>query len=110
MKFENAIRGSDLYHIADEPRRLLLRLQLRGDGPFSTKQERDMTYELSINQLDGVSGGLARNPDKDAANQRAANANRGDGTFGSSIGGILVGPATGGAGSTGGHPFDYPSP
>jgi hypothetical protein len=107
MKFENAIRGSDPHHIANEPRRVHLRL-LRGDGPFSTKQERDMTYELSINQLDGVSGGLARNPVKDAANQRAANANRGDGTFGSSIGGTLVGPPTGGAGSTGGHPFDYP--
>ncbi len=66
-----------------------------------------MNHELKLNELDTISGGLARNPYRDNWNQQEANLDKGGDTVGGSIGGTLVGPATGGAGSTGGHPFDY---
>ena len=61
--------------------------------------------ELNIDELGAVSGGLMRNPDKDAANQRVADQNNGQG-FGATIGNQLVGSAHGGYG---GQPFDYPN-
>ena len=41
--------------------------------------------ELNLNELDAVSGGLRRQPDKDRANQAAANRNDGSNTFGGSL-------------------------
>jgi bacteriocin-like protein len=43
------------------------------------------TRELNINELDAVSGGLRRQPDKDRFNQGIANSNKADGTVGSSL-------------------------
>ena len=43
------------------------------------------TRELNLNELDAVSGGLRRQPDKDRANQAAANRNDGSNTVGGSL-------------------------
>jgi bacteriocin-like protein len=43
------------------------------------------TRELNINELDAVSGGLQRNPWKDAENQRIAAQNSGSNTVGGSL-------------------------
>jgi hypothetical protein len=51
-----------------------------------------MTHELNMHELDLVSGGLRRQPDKDRANQAAANRNDGSNTVGGSIQGNLITP------------------
>jgi hypothetical protein len=68
----------------------------------------DMNHELNISELDAVSGGLQRNPAKDAENQRSADQSKADGTFGgSTLNAQLSGPVSGGCAATGGHPFEF---
>jgi hypothetical protein len=57
---------------------------------------------LSETELDIVVGGVRDNPDQDAQNQRAANANRGDGTLGGTLYGGGYGVFT-----YGGHPVGF---
>jgi hypothetical protein len=65
-----------------------------------------MNHALSINELDAVSGGLQRNPWKDATNQQQAAQNNDPNTFGGSLTGNLVGSvAEFGVAATGGHPL-----
>ena len=61
-------------------------------------------HELSICELDTVAGGMKDNPLEDKANQRNAAQHGAGGTFGGSIGGILIGPPIGGTDAIGGHP------
>jgi hypothetical protein len=63
-----------------------------------------INHGLSIHELDTVAGGMKDNPYEDKANQRNAAQHGAGGTFGGSIGGILLGPAMGGPESIGGHP------
>jgi hypothetical protein len=66
------------------------------------------TRELSLHELGAVSGGLRRQPDKDRANQAAANRNDGSNTVGGSIQGNLIAPASiGGGEAVGGHTIDF---
>jgi hypothetical protein len=49
-------------------------------------------HRLSIWELDTAVGGMKDNPYEDKANQRNAAQHGAGGTFGGSIGGILIGP------------------
>jgi hypothetical protein len=60
-----------------------------------------------MHELDLVSGGLRRQPDKDRANQAAANRNDGSNTVGGSIQGNLITPVSFGGEATGGHTIDF---
>jgi hypothetical protein len=65
-----------------------------------------MNHELNISELDAASGGLQRNPWKDAENQRIAAQNSDPNTFGGSLTGNLVGSVGEfGCAATGGHPL-----
>jgi hypothetical protein len=66
-----------------------------------------MTHELNMHELDLVSGGLRRQPDKDRANQAAANRNDGSNTVGGSIQGNLITLVSFGGEATGGHTIDF---
>ena len=62
--------------------------------------------ELGTEELNAVSGGLQRNPWKDATNQRTAAQNEGGNTFGGSLAGNLIGgiPSPTEQEALGGHP------
>jgi hypothetical protein len=61
---------------------------------------------LSEAELDLVSGGVRDNPWSDANNQRIAQENGAEGTFGGSLSHQLVGGGPNGA--LGGNPFEWP--
>jgi hypothetical protein len=68
-----------------------------------------MNRELNLHELDAVSGGLRRQPDKDRANQAAANRNDGSDTVGGSIQGNLINPMlqSFGGEAVGGRTIDF---
>jgi hypothetical protein len=66
-----------------------------------------MNHELNMHELDAVSGGLWRQPDKDRANQAAANRNDGSNTVGGSLQGNLITPNSFGGEAVGGHTIDF---
>ena len=62
---------------------------------------------LSVVELDLVSGGVRDNPWSDATNRQIAAQNGAEGTFGGSLGDIIPGIVVSGSGpNTPGHPFD----
>ena len=71
--FEVLPAPRDADHTTNEPPRVLTATtDCEGIVPSQTKQERDMTHELDVNELDAVSGGLRDIHQQDLICQRQA--------------------------------------